>query len=152
MIESNTLETKDQERDVDGDLTEYILDTLSEHYENIYARKASAEQIRQGIPTRYGFHTNTATKPMIIMNLVSCVRDKLWIEQSEYCCTELSLYQKNEKGQYSAPPGEGMHDDVLMCTAIALWVCYCDMELPSFIKAKPKTTTQRYSSNSAAHM
>lgn len=152
VIESNTLETKDQERDVDGDLTEYILDTLSEHYENIYARKASAEQIRQGIPTRYGFHTNTATKPMIIMNLVSCVRDKLWIEQSEYCCTELSLYQKNEKGQYSAPPGEGMHDDVLMCTAIALWVCYCDMELPSFIKAKPKTTTQRYSSNSAAHM
>ena len=152
VIESNTLETKDQERDVDGNLTEYILDTLGDYYKNIYARKASAEKIRQGTPTTLGFHTNTATKPMIIMNLVSCVRDKLWIEQSEYCCTELALYQKNEKGQFGAPPGEGMHDDVLMCTAIALWVCYCDMEMPAIIKKKKPKSTQRYSSNSAAHM
>ena len=152
VIESNTLETKDQERDVDGNLTEYILDTLGDYYKNIYARKASAEQIRQGAPTKLGFHTNTATKPMIIMNLVSCVRDKLWIEQSEYCCTELALYQKNEKGQFGAPPGEGMHDDVLMCTAIALWVCYCDMEMPAIIKKKPKKNVKKYSSNSAAHM
>lgn len=152
VIESNTLETKDQERDTDGNLTEYILDTLGDYYKNIYARKASAEKIKQGTPTTLGFHTNTATKPMIIMNLVSCVRDKLWIEQSEYCCTELALYQKNEKGQFGAPPGEGMHDDVLMCTAIALWVCYCDMEMPAIIKKKPKTSKERYSSNSAAHM
>ena len=153
VIESNTLETKDQERDTDGNMTEYILDTVSDYYKNIYARKASAEQIKAGTPTRYGFHTNTATKPMIIANLVSCVRDKLWIEQSEYCCTELSLYQKNEKGQFSAPPGEGMHDDVLMCTAIGLWVCYCDMEMPVLVKKKkPAGTGKKYDSNSTAHM
>lgn len=153
VIESNTLETKDQERDTDGNMTEYILDTVSDYYKNIYARKASAEQIKAGTPTRYGFHTNTATKPMIIANLVSCVRDKLWIEQSEYCCTELSLYQKNEKGQFSAPPGEGMHDDVLMCTAIGLWVCYCDMEMPVLVKKKkPAGAGKKYDSNSTAHM
>ena len=45
-----------------------------------------------------------------------------------------------------------MHDDVLMCTAIALWVCYCDMEMPAIIKKKPKTSKEKYSSNSAAHM
>ena len=152
VIESNTLETKDQERDTDGNMTEYILDSLKEVYENIYARKPSAEQIREGRKTRLGFHTNTATKPMIIANLVSCVRDKLWVEQSEYCCTELALYQKNEKGQFSAPPGEGMHDDVLMCTAIALWVCYCDMEMPELVKPKAAATGRKYDSNSVAHM
>lgn len=153
VIESNTLETKDQERDTDGNMSEYILDTISDLYDNLYARKQSAEQIKNHAPTRWGFHTNTATKPMIIANLVSCVRDKLWIEQSEYCCTELALYQKNEKGQFGAPPGEGMHDDVLMCTAIALWVCYCDMEYPEFVEMK-KTVRRKpkYSSNSTAQM
>lgn len=138
VIESNTLETKDQERDVDGNMTEFILDTISDLYDNLYARKQSAEQIKEGKPTRWGFHTNTSTKPMIIANLVSCVRDGLWVERSEYCCTELSLYQKNEKGQFGAPPGEGMHDDVVMCTAIALWVCFCDMELPKAVVKKAK--------------
>ena len=138
VIESNTLETRDQERDVDGNMTEYILDTIADLYDNLYARKASAEQIREGIPTRWGFHTNTSTKPMIIHNLVSCIRDQMWIEQDEYCCTELALYQKNEKGQYGAPPGEGMHDDVVMCTAIALWVCFCDMEMPVIPKKETK--------------
>lgn len=151
VIESNTLETRDQERDIDGNMTEYILDTLSELYDNLYARKASAEQIKAGIPKRWGFHTNTSTKPQIIGHLIGCVRDQLWVEQSEYCCTELALYQKNDKGQFSAPPGEGMHDDVLMCTAIALWICFCDMELPVIIKKKP-TMKRTYDSNSASHI
>ena len=136
VIESNTLETRDQERDVDGNMTEYILDIIADLYDNLYARKQSAEQIKEGVPTRWGFHTNTATKPMIIAHLVGCVRDSLWVEQDEYCCTELALYQKNEKGQFGAPPGEGMHDDVLMCTAIALWVCFCDMEMPEIVTKK----------------
>ena len=151
VIESNTLETRDQERDVDGNMTEYILDTIADIYDNLYARKASAEQIKAGIPKRWGFHTNTSTKPQIIANLIGCIRDQLWIERSEYCCTELALYQKNEKGQFGAPPGEGMHDDVVMCTAIALWICYCDMELPVVIKKK--TSKKRtYDSNSASHI
>lgn len=151
VIESNTLETRDQERDVDGNMTEYILDVLSDIYENLYARKQSAEQIIEGKPTKWGFHTNTSTKPMIIANLVSCVRDSLWVEHSEYCCTELALYQKNEKGQFGAPPGEGMHDDVVMCTAIALWVCFCDMEMPEIPKKRP-TRTRHIDPNSTSHI
>lgn len=151
VIESNTLETRDQERDIDGNMTEYILDTIADIYDNLYARKASAEQIKAGIPKRWGFHTNTSTKPQIIAHLIGCLRDQLWIERSEYCCTELALYQKNEKGQFGAPPGEGMHDDVLMCTAIALWICYCDMELPVIIKKKA-TRKKSYDSNSVSHI
>ena len=151
VIESNTLETNDRERDIDGNMTEYILDTIAGIYDNLYARKASAEQIKAGVPKRWGFHTNTSTKPQIIANLIGCIRDQLWIERSEYCCAELALYQKNEKGQFGAPPGEGMHDDVVMCTAIALWICYCDMELPVVIKKKP-TRKKKYDSNSASHI
>ena len=151
VIESNTLETKDQERDVDGNMTEYILDTIADIYDNLYARKASAEQIKAGIPKRWGFHTNTSTKPQIIAHLIGCLRDLLWVERSEYCCTELALYQKNEKGQFGAPPGEGMHDDVLMCTAIALWICFCDMELPVIVKKKA-TRKKSIDSNSASHI
>lgn len=151
VIESNTLETKDKERDVDGDMTEYILDTIADLYDNLYARKASAEQIKQGVTKVWGFHTNVKTKPQIIGNLIGCIRDQLWIERSEYCCVELALYQKNERGQYAAPPGEGMHDDVVMCTAIALWICYCDMELPVIIKNRP-TRKKTYDSNSASHI
>ena len=151
VIESNTLETRDQERDIDGNMTEYILDTISEIYDNLYARKASAEQIKQGAPKRWGFHTNVSTKPLIIGHLVGCIRDHLWVERSEYCCTELALYQKNDKGQFGAPPGEGMHDDVVMCTAIALWICYCDMELPVIIKKKP-TRKKSVDSNSASYI
>jgi hypothetical protein len=150
VIESNTLETRDQERDTDGNMTEYILDTIADIYDNLYARKASAEQIKQGVPKRWGFHTNTSTKPQIIGNLIGCIRDQLWVERSDYCCTELALYQKNEKGQFSAPPGEGMHDDVVMCTAIALWICYCDMELPVIIKKK-EHKKRTLDSNSASH-
>ena len=150
VIESNTLETKDKERDIDGDMTEYILDTIAGLYDNLYARKASAEQIKNGVTRVWGFHTNVKTKPQIIGNLIGCIRDQLWIERSEYCCTELALYQKNERGQYSAPPGEGMHDDVVMCTAIALWICFCDMELPVIIKKTPKKK-KSYDSNSASH-
>ena len=152
VIESNTLETKDQERDVDGNMTDYILDTIADLYDNLYARKASAEQIREGVPTRWGFHTNTSTKPTIIHHLVTCVRDQMWVEQDEYCCTELSLYQKNEKGQYGAPPGAGMHDDVLMCTAIALWVCFCDMEFPVVVKKSANTFKKKYDPNSTSYL
>lgn len=151
VIESNTLETRDQERDVDGNMTEYILDTIAGIYDNLYARKASAEQIKAGVPKRWGFHTNTSTKPQIIGNLIGCIREQLWVERSDYCCTELALYQKNERGQFGAPPGEGMHDDVVMCTAIALWICYCDMELPVLIKNAKTKLRKLIDSKSASH-
>jgi hypothetical protein len=134
VFESNTLETKDRERDVDGNMIEYILDTIAGLYDNLYARKQSAEQIEQGEPKRWGFHTNTATKPGLIANLQECIRDQLYVERWDPCLDEMAMYQKNDKGQYAAPAGEGNHDDMLMCTAIALWVCFREMEMPKWIE------------------
>lgn len=134
VFESNTLETKDKERDVDGNMIEYILDTIAGLYDNLYARKQTAEQIQKGEPKRWGFHTNTGTKPGLIANLQECIRDQLYVERYNPCLDEMAVYQKNDKGQYSAPAGEGSHDDMLMATAIGLYVCFRDMELPVWIE------------------
>lgn len=152
VIESNTLETKDAERDIDGDMSEYILDIISGLYPNLYARQPSAEAIRQGRPRRWGFSTNTSTKPAIIGNLIEAVREHSWIEHDHYCIDELAMYEKNEKGQFSAPPGEGNHDDVVMATAIGLWVCFREMPTPHPIVALDSSELIRHADpNSTAH-
>lgn len=150
VIESNTLETKDPERDTDGNMSAYILDVIGGLYENLYARAGSAESIRQGKPRRWGFQTNVGNKASIIGNLVTCVREHLWIEHDVTCIEEMALYEKNEKGQFSAPPGEGNHDDVLMANAIGLWICFREMETPHFIVPKGERRARRKDPNSVA--
>ena len=55
VIESNTLETKDRDRVVDGNQAPFILNQIKEVYPNLYARKQSDEDIKEGKPVRYGF-------------------------------------------------------------------------------------------------
>ncbi len=131
VIESNTLETKDKERDVDGDHTQYILNQISNVYKNLYARKQSEEEIMEGAPKKWGFHTNTSTKPMIIDNLVKCVREKSWVERCSEAIDELLCYEKKQNGSFGAIVGK--HDDRLMVRAIGLFICFCDMELPKLL-------------------
>ncbi len=45
VIESNTAETKDKERNVDGDQSQYILNRVKGVYNNLYARKQSEDDI-----------------------------------------------------------------------------------------------------------
>lgn len=133
VIESNTLETKDQERDVDGDQSGYILDLISEVYDNLYAREVTGDVINQPRVTKWGFHTNTATKPAIIGHMVSCVRDKSWVEREAEACNEMAFYEKNEKGVFAAIPGK--KDDNVMTRAIGLWICFRVMEMPAYVTA-----------------
>ena len=81
VIESNTLETHDKERQVDGDMSGYILNQIKDVYTNLYARKQSDEEIKEQAPKKYGFHTNVATKPKIISTLVKVIRDHLYVER-----------------------------------------------------------------------
>ena len=147
VIESNTLETKDKERDVDGNMIEYILDTIADVYTNLYARKQSAEDIEQGKPKKWGFHTNVSTKPGLIHNLQECIRDQLYIERYKPCLVEMAMYEKNDKGQYAAPAGEGNHDDMLMATAIGLWICFREMDAPKWIERRELITEREISAN-----
>lgn len=128
VIESNTLETRDPARMVEGDQTLFILNQLRDAYPNLYARPQSEDDIIQGMPRKYGFHTNTATKPMIISNLVKVIREGLYIERDEECLNEYLTYEQRQNGSYGALPGR--HDDILMTRAIGLHICFNDMDLP----------------------
>jgi hypothetical protein len=134
VIESNTLETNNTKGEA-----EYILNQIREVYDNLYARKQSAEDIREGIPRKYGFHTNVLTKKVVIHNLKTVLREHLYTERDEGCLDEYLTYVETEKGGYEAK--EGYHDDKLMTRAIGLHICFNEMPMPTIVKhnqTKPK--------------
>ena len=131
VIESNTLETHDKERQVDGDLSHFILNQIKDVYPNLYARKQTEDEIREGLPRKYGFHTNVATKPMIISTLIKVVREHLYTERDERCLDEYVVYEKKQNGTFGAIIGK--HDDLLMTRAIGLHICFFEMPIPTIV-------------------
>lgn len=128
VIESNTLETNNTKGEA-----EYILTLIHEVYgRQLYARKQSAEDIRQGLPKKYGFHTNPLTKKVVIYNLQVVIRERLYIEREEACLDEYLTYVETENNVFEAM--EGYHDDRLMTRAIGMQICYHEMELPRIVK------------------
>lgn len=134
VIESNTLETEGTE----GDHFEYILDEIATEYTNLYSR-TTPEQIRQGMPTKYGFHTNTKTKPMLIDHLTACMRDCLYIERCKPTTYEMDVFERKEDGKTTGAV-EGCHDDRVMGRAIGVYVAY-DWPLP--YRAQKLTARQK---------
>lgn len=136
VIESNTLETHDRERQIEGgDQSQYILNQISTIYPNLYARRQSEDEIRQGVPRKYGFHTNVATKPMIISTLVKVIRDRLYTERDERCLSEYLQYERKANGAYGAIAG--CHDDLLMTRAIGMHICFAEMDMPQIVERRP---------------
>lgn len=107
IIESNTLESDRTE----GDHGEFILHELERHYRNLYRRP-------DGKP---GFHTNRATKTLIVNNLIGMVRDRAYIERDVMAIDEALAYERKPRGAFGAK--DGMHDDILITRAMALAYC-----------------------------
>lgn len=118
VIESNTLETEGTE----GDNFEYILDEISQYYTNLYSR-TPADKIKQGLPVKWGFHTNSSTKPMVISHQVKVIRDELYVERCAEAVDEHDTFEIKEDGKTMGAV-EGKNDDRLMVRAIGNWVCY----------------------------
>ncbi len=133
VIESNTAETRDAYRHVDGDQSGFILSQIKNAYPNLYARKEKESDIREGKPTRYGFHTNVATKPLIISNLVKVIREGAYVERDARCLDEYLVYERRANGSFGAIAGH--HDDLLMTRAIGLYICFSEMPVPSIAPA-----------------
>lgn len=140
VIESNTLETKDRDRYVDGDQSLFILNQIKEAYDNLYARKQSEDDIINKAPRKYGFHTNTATKPAVISTLVEMVRESGYVERDERCLDEFLTYEQ-VGSSFGAIAGK--HDDLLMTRAIGLYICFHEMELPAERKRSFDVMPQR---------
>lgn len=133
VIESNTLETKDREHILEGgDQSEFILNVIKDVYGNLYARKQSEADIREGLPRKYGFHTNVSTKPLVISSLVEVIREHLYVERDVRCLDEYLTYERKQNGAYGAI--DGKHDDLLMTRAIGLHICFKEMDMPRIVK------------------
>lgn len=137
VFESNTYD-KEKDKDTDGEHLEFILDEVGGVYENMYYRHSGSEQIAEGEARKWGFQTNRQTKPKLIDNLVVYVDEGLWNEPDKEMYAELRIYEKREDGSFGNIKGKGCHDDVLMSTAIALYISQYEMELPRIITKKPK--------------
>lgn len=136
VIESNTLETHDKERQVDGDQSSYILNLIKEVYPNLYARPQSDEDIMNQMPKKYGFHTNVSTKPKIVSMLVKVVRKGLYTERDGRCLDEYLTYERKPNGAWGAIIG--MHDDLLMTRGIGLLISFTEMEPPKIFDIEKK--------------
>ena len=112
----------------------YILNQIKDVYGNLYARKQSDEEIQEGNPKKYGFHTNVATKPKIISTLVKVIREQ--------------LYEKKKNGAFGAIIGK--HDDLLMTRAIGLHISFYEMEVPTIVRRVKRMAAKRKRAVSAA--
>lgn len=122
VIESNTLETHDPDREVDGDQAPFLLRELQNTYPNLYKRRGS------GAGPKPGFHTNVRTKPMVVGALVKAVREGLYVERDCRAVDELIQYERKPNGSYGA--SIGCHDDILMTRAIGIYIHEHEMEAP----------------------
>lgn len=110
-IESNTLESEDANL--------FVLDRIASAYRNLY-RRSSYDAVTRETVARIGFHTNRATKAMLINTLIGYVRDCAYTERDAGACNEMTTYEQRRNGSYGAK--RGYHDDILMTRAIALQV------------------------------
>lgn len=147
VIESNTLETKDKEHILEGgDQSEFILNQIKDVYDNLYARKQSESDIKNKVPVKYGFHTNVATKPMVISVLVQTIREQLYVERDDRCLDEYLTYEKNGTVYEAA---DGKHDDLLMTRAIGLHICFNEMEMPKMVYYQTRVMRRKVSVSTA---
>lgn len=112
IIESNTLETEHE-----GAPNLFVLELLAERYPNVYRRRTK-DSATQAETSRVGYHTNRATKPGLIAQLIAAVRDADYIERDHDACNELATYEQHPGGAFAAK--DGCHDDILITRALAL--------------------------------
>lgn len=136
IVESNSL--KKEELSAEGDHFLTVLDEIAGVYDNLYTR-SDPEKVREGAPVLYGFHTNTKTKQMIINHYRAVLRDDGYMERDIRVVDEQKSYQRFEDGSMGAT--DGTHDDLLMATAIVLWVSDSKMDLP--VEYRIKTRAER---------
>ena len=93
---------------------------LSENYSypNLYMRE-KLDGITNKVELKYGFETTKKTKPIIINNLVSIMRDNPTLEVDKETLREMSVFVKTTGGGEAM---SGFHDDLVMALAIAHYI------------------------------
>lgn len=128
-VETNSLRNKG---DQEGDHSYTILYTIADHYTNLFSR-ISPDGVKEGVPVKYGFHTNHSTKEQIIDCLNGALRDNTYVERDIRAYYEMETYERKPDGTMGAV--DGRKDDLVICTAGGLWLAseYKGLEPPKEI-------------------
>lgn len=87
-------------------------------YRNLYMRETNEENQFQERTSLMGWRTDRKTKPIIINNLVQALRENDIIDLDIVFIRECMTYIRDDQGHTNAQ--EGMYDDTVIATAIAL--------------------------------
>lgn len=109
--------------------TKYLAEKLK--YSNLYVRE-QLDHIKQVIVKRFGFETNSKTRPVILSDLQALVREDVTILEDAATLKEMLTFVKNDKGRAEAM--EGFHDDLVMALAIANFIS--SQQTASWIEVK----------------
>ena len=118
VVEVNSLD-KDEVEGSEGVNYLTVIDEVVKHYNNVYARNVN-ENIKEGVPLKYGFHMNKKTKPLVMNAKLAAMRDDLFVEYSRDANDEADVMEVLPSGAISAV--DGMHDDIEVPTATAIYV------------------------------
>lgn len=113
VVESNTLEHADAVSGLG------IIKLISQCYSNVYRRQAY-DEVTDRRTQKIGFHTNRATKLMLIAGLQNAIREEGFVENFAEAADEFATYEEPAPGVFAARVG--CHDDMLMARALALEV------------------------------
>ena len=88
-------------------------------YKNLYKPNARFGSVDTD-SEKFGFMTTAITRPIIISNLVSIMRDNVYLETDRETLMEMSTFIKRSDGKSAA--ADGAHDDLVMASAIARFI------------------------------
>ncbi len=88
-------------------------------YENLYLSKKMTT-VTDVPENYYGFVTSSITRPIIISNLVSVMREDIRLETDRETLKEMTTFIKRDDGKQAA--SDGAHDDLVMASAIAHYI------------------------------
>ena len=131
VIESNTSD-RSRESNTEGDHFGTIIEEIADYYDNLYQRTSGPEAVQDKVEMKWGFHANVLTKGWIIDNMTACVDEALWDEPDYDAYNELRIYERRDDNSLGNIKGKNNHDDIVMSTAIGLWVSYNDMPKPTW--------------------
>jgi hypothetical protein len=139
-IESNSLSKDEKDEYNEGDHFLTVLDEIAPFYPNLYARN-TPDEVRQNMPTKFGFHTNKSTKPMLVGTLNAALRDSGYVEKDIRALNEMYTFEIKENGGYGSK--EGHKDDNVIVTAGDLWLCTKYMPFPMDVVESSSMTGKR---------
>lgn len=145
------------EKEEDGEHFQTILDSIKDYYRNIYIRN-DVEKVGSDFVPKYGWHTNKKSKGLAIDALKTAARERMnknkdkqdgycYYEYDERVCSEMDCFEIKQTGKVGA--SDGSHDDMVMATAIGLYVAISIMPLPRLRKQTIERKEPRVRSHSS---